>query len=506
MSSVIKIEKLSESTLRVYSDDFGIENELADYFSFYAPNYRFMPKFKAKIWDGKIRQYDVHRKTLPNGLLEYVKDFANKNDYAVDVANDIRPAHETISLEELREFVKSLDIHTRGNPIDLRDYQIDAIHKALNREKLLALSPTSSGKSAIIYTAIRHHLEHNRRIILVVPTTSLVNQMFSDFEDYSSANGWDVDANCHMLYSGKIKVFDKPVLITTWQTIHSISKSKSKEISDFYASWDVYIGDEAHRFASDSLQKISNRMINARYRLGTTGTIQDEKVSKLILEGSFGPVYRVITTKQLMDQNQVVNLKIKCITLKYDEETCKLMKNADYQQELDYLVTNAKRNTFIAKLAKATKGNTLILFQFVEKQGKPLYRELQDICEDRKVFYISGETKTDERESIRHEMENVTDAIIVASYQTTSTGINIPSIENVIFASPSKSKIRNLQSIGRGLRLRAGKDSCTLYDISDDMSHRKHINSTLKHYQERIKIYAEEEFEFSLVTVNFSSH
>ena len=501
--SVINVKKLNESTLIVTSEDLGIEQEINDFFTFDIPGAKFMPAYKAKLFDGKARLFNLYKKTLPYGLYEYLLKFAADREYPVD--SSVVVDKDEVTREQIEKFCHSLNIHSRGKKIDIRDYQIEAVYQAISRGRLLALSPTSSGKSAIIYCYVRWHLEKNRRVILMVPTTSLVTQMFSDFADYASETEWRADENCHMLYSGQIKQFDKPVLITTWQSIHALSKKKTKEVTDFYKSWDVYIGDEAHKFASNSLLQISNKLINAKYRLGTTGTLQDAKVSKLSLEGSFGSVYKVITTKELMDRGQVVQLNIKCLVLDYDEELKKNFKKVDYQTELDYLVTNEKRNKFIAKLAKASKGNTLILFNFVQKHGKPLYNLVKEICEEgRPIFYISGEVSVNEREYIRKTLETHTDAILVASYATLSTGINLPSIENIIFASPSKSKIRNLQSIGRGLRLKEGKTSCTLYDIADNLSTKSKMNYSMIHFKERLEQYQNESFNFSIKKIDFS--
>lgn len=494
----IYIDKLNEATLRVTSDDIGIEQELSEHFSFFVPGYKFMPMYRNKIWDGKARLYDFYRKKIAYGLYDYIKSFAKANEYEVVDVAEIQPKTETVSREALTEFIKNLKMHSRGEPIELRDYQFEAIYNAINRKKVLTIAPTSAGKSAIIYVVIRYLTQFDHKVALVVPTTSLVSQMFSDFEDYSSANKWDVDEHCHQFMGGKEKRFDKPVLISTWQSIHALAKNKTHDIEAFYKTWTVYIGDEAHKFASASLQKISERLVNAEYRIGTTGTVQDDKSTKLSLEGCFGPAYRVITTKQLMDNKQVVQLKIKCLMLSYPQEIRKLMNKADYQSELDYVVSHPYRNKFIAKLAATREGNTLVLFNFVDKHGKPLYEKIKALAKGRKVFYVSGEVSADEREAIRHEVDKYDDAIIVASLATFSTGINIPSIEHIIFAHPTKSKIRNLQSIGRGLRLRKGKTHCTLYDIADDMSHKGKPNHVLGHFNLRLETYSEEQFEFDL--------
>jgi len=491
----ITIEKRDEATLFVSSDDYGIEQELNEFFTFDVPGARFMPAFKNKIWDGKARMYDIRRKTLPVGLADYVRLFADKNEYPViDKTFDER---DNLTTEEVQKFVDSLNLHTGGRKIALRDYQVEAIRHAINHNGGLLLSPTSSGKSAIIYCYVRWHLRYNRRIILMVPTTSLVEQMFSDFDDYSSEDEWDVNEHVHKLYGGQEKSFDLPVLITTWQSIHSITKKDAK--SKLLDAWDVYIGDEAHLFASKSILEIATKLRRAKYRLGTTGTLQDAKVSKLTLEGSFGPVHVVTTTRELMDRGQVTNLKITTLVLEYPIEERKLVKKVEYRQELDFIIGHKRRLAFTAKLAKACKGNTLVLFEFVEKHGKPLHKLIREVCgEDRPLFYISGEVSVDERERIRQVLNTHNDAIVVASFKTLSTGVNIPSIENIIFASPGKSKIRNLQSIGRGLRLKDGKEMCRLFDIADDLSTNSKGNFSLNHMKARLEQYREEQLEFSI--------
>ena len=191
------------------------------------------------------------------------------------------------------------------------------------------------------------------------------------------------------------------------------------------------------------------------------------------------------------------------IILKYNEDIRKERKNKTYQEEMDWLVANEKRNKFIRNLAIKSSGNTLVLFQYVEKHGKILYELIKEKAHsERKVFFVYGGTDTTDREAIRHITEGESDAIIIASYGTFSTGINIPSLENVIFASPTKSKIRNLQSIGRGLRLKSGKTQCNLFDIADDLHWKSWKNHTLNHAAERYKTYAEEEFTIKIVEVD----
>ena len=179
-----------------------------------------------------------------------------------------------------------------------------------------------------------------------------------------------------------------------------------------------------------------------------------------------------------------------------------MVANGKYQDEIDYLVSSKSRNNFIKNLALKLKGNTLVLFQLVEKHGKDLHKLIEDKAENnRKVFYIYGGVETEEREKARAIVEKENNAIIVASYGTFSTGINIRNLHNIVFASPSKSRIRNLQSIGRGLRLKDNDSNATLYDISDDLTHNEKENYTLSHFRERINIYNEEDFNYEIHNV-----
>ncbi len=491
---MLTIEKLDEVYMRVFGDP-SIEQELCDFFTYEYPGARFTPQYRARLWDGKVRLYDQVRKTLYIGLLNYVEQFCERNNYQLNVNSEITTSNG-ITAEEIYSYAKSLTPYGRGKPIEIRDYQVEAVKTALDRERTLLLSPTASGKSFIIYTAMRWHVERNRKCIIIVPTTSLVEQLYADFEDYSTANEWKVSAHCQKLYSGFSKDFTKDVLITTWQSVYLQPKA-------WFRQFNVIFGDEAHQFKAKSLTTVMEKMDNIRYRIGTTGTLDNKKVHRLVLEGMFGPVHRVTTTKALMESERLAQLNITCLVLKYNEEIRKARKNNTYQEEMDWLVANEQRNKFIRNLAVKSRGNTLVLFQYVEKHGQVLFDMIKDkVHTERKVFFVHGGVDTADRESIRHITEGEDDAIIIASFGTFSTGINIPSIENIIFASPSKSKIRNLQSIGRGLRLKDGKDTCNLYDLADDLHWKSWKNHTLNHAAERYKTYAEEQFDVKLVEVN----
>lgn len=490
---MIKILKKNEVYLRVECEP-GIAQELSDHFCFDAPGAKFHPLVRNKLWDGKIRLFSMMTKELYVGLLHYLEHFAEVNNYKIDYEQYVQTS-DPVTLEKVKEFVDGLNISLPGSST-IRDYQIDAIYRAISDGRRLLLSPTGSGKSLIIYCLLRWNEQFGRKQLILVPTTSLVEQMYSDFQSYSQNNDWKVSYNCSRIYSGHSKENLLPVVISTWQSVYELPKK-------FFEEYQVVYGDEAHLFKAKSLTSIMHKMSKTPYRIGTTGTLDGTKTHKLVLEGIFGPVYKVTTTKALMDSSQLAELKIFGIILNYTDGIKKNNKELKYQEEMDWLVQYEPRNRFIRNLALKQKGNTLVLFQFVEKHGKNLYEMTQNKAEsNRMVSFVYGGTDTEQREQIRALTEKQDDAIIIASYGTFSTGINIRNLHNIIFASPSKSRIRNLQSIGRGLRLGDQKISCNLYDIGDDMTWKTRKNYTLLHMIERIKIYNDEHFDYKLIKVD----
>ncbi len=489
-SNLIIIEKKNEVYITVDCES-DVQREISEFFTFYVPGYKFMPAYRTRMWDGKIRLFSQKTKEIYFGLYPYIKAFAEERGYNIVAAKDV-DIDNKVDKDVVTKFSNSL-----GQKFEARDYQIDAIFHSLKRNRTLLVSPTASGKSFIIYSLIRYYTHLikenvNNRILLIVPTTSLVEQMYTDFESY----GWNVKKYCHRLYSGYSNQTDKKVLISTWQSLYKLPKS-------YFEQFGCVFGDEAHLFKSKSLTEIMTKLIDCKYRIGLTGTLDGAHTHKLVLEGLFGAVNKVTTTKKLMDKKQLSNLAVRCLILKHSDANCKIISKGKYQDEIDYLVGSTSRNNFIRNLALKLKGNTLILFQLVEKHGKNLHKIIQEKAEEkRKIFYIYGGVETEEREKARAIVENESDAIIVASYGTFSTGINIKNLHNIIFASPSKSRIRNLQSIGRGLRLGDNKVNATLYDIADDLIYKTKENYTLKHFQERINIYNEEEFDYEIHNIN----
>ena len=494
---MIKVTKRDEAYLKI-DTDLSTSQELNDYFAFDVPGARFMPTYKSRMWDGKARLYNMYRQELYVGLLPYLKEFAKTLEYKIEV--DIPGIGDPVSTQYVENFAKNLKLQSGGKDIEIRDYQIEAVRHTINEGRSLLLSPTASGKSLIIYSLMRYHQHLGRKQLIIVPTTSLVEQMYGDFQDYATADAWKVSENCHRIYGGKEKSNEYPITISTWQSIYKFPKS-------WFEQFDVVYGDEAHNFKAKSLTTILDKCVNAPYRIGTTGTLDGTKTHKLVLEGIFGEVKKVITTKKLMDDKSVASLAITCLLLGYSDQERQAVKKMTYQEEMDWIVSNPKRNNFIRNLCVSQKGNTLVLFQFVEKHGKVLTDLIKEKVKDgRSVFFVHGGTDTEQREKIRALTETSDDAIIIASYGTFSTGINIRNLHQIVFASPSKSRIRNLQSIGRGLRKGDNKTSCELFDIGDDLSWKSKKNYTLGHMVERVKIYNEEGFEYKMVKVPISGN
>ena len=481
----ITIRKKNEVYVTVKTEPH-ISQELSDLFTFDVPGAKFMPQYRSKYWDGKIRLFSPATGEVYVGLVDKIVNWARKSEYSLEFEDNKHygtPFEENaiISREGVKEYMTRISKHKP------RNYQVDAVYDALKYNRKLLVSPTASGKSLMIYAVVRYFVETKKKVLLVVPTTSLVEQMFKDFEDY----GWNAEDYCHRIYSGKEKTNEFPVTITTWQSIYKLKRP-------FFKDFDVAIGDEAHLFKSKSLVSIMTKMDSAKYRYGFTGTLDGSQTHKWVLEGLFGPSYKVTQTKELIDKGHLSKLQIRVLLMKHNAQ-----KFDTYEDELQYIIGHAKRNNFIKNLALDLKGNSLILFSRVATHGEILYESINSSVKgSRKVFYVHGGVEAEERERIREITENENNAIIVASYGTFSTGINIKRLHNVIFASPSKSRVRNLQSIGRVLRKGDGKLKAVLYDIADDITYQHRKNYTLNHLIERIKIYNEEKFNYEIIQVS----
>ena len=482
----VTLTKFNEVYLRIKCEP-SVARELSEFFTFEVPNAKFMPSVRNRLWDGKIRLFSPGTGKIYLGLLPYVRKFLAEQGHKIQYDSSLIPPQK-FDKEITTKFVRSLEKGT----FRARDYQIDAIHNILESDRGLILSPTGSGKSFIIYALVRYYLKtlNDKKILIIVPTTNLVEQMYGDFADY----GWFPDEHCHKLYAGSDKNTAREVVISTWQSIYKLDK---KYFSQFGA---VFV-DECHLAKAKSLTGIMTKLHDCQYRIGTTGTLDGSEIHQLVLEGLFAKHKEVTTTAQLVKQKYLSNLNIRCLVLDHIKTN---KRQRTYQEEMEYLSKSPARNNFICKLALTLEGNTLILAQYI-KQLETLTLALTDHTKDRKIFFVYGATEAVERDKIRGIVEEENDAIIVASYGVFSMGINIKRLHNIIFASPYKSQIKVLQSIGRGLRLTKDKTECNLFDIADDLCYNNKSNYTLKHFEERILIYSQQEFDYEIIPVKLKS-
>ena len=479
----VHLQHINSVHCKVVTDP-SILMEIADHFTFFAENYRFSPKYKSRVWDGKIRLLNRLTATVYAGLARHIKKFCDERGYGFTYDPEFQ--HDSVSVSETMDFIESLNLPEHIQP---RDYQIKSVIKCLRSKRRTLLSPTSSGKSLMIYMISQWY---KKKTLIVVPTIGLVTQMANDFRAYG------YKGTMHVSTDGlsKSNNIEEDIVITTWQ---SMDNGKTKMPKQWYQQFEVVVGDEAHTCKAATLVKILTNLDNCQYRFGTTGTLDDLPLNRITIEGLFGPQYQVVTTKDLMESGHVSNLRIKCIVLKYTPEVCKDMNGKTYQEEIDFIINNDERTKFIKNLALSLKGNKLVFFRVIS-HGQAISDSIRD-SGTTNVFYIDGGVSGMDREAIRIAVEDEENAIIVASLGTTSTGVSINKLHHMIAASPSKSKIKVLQSIGRMLRKHTSKQEAILYDIVDDLTHKNQANFTFKHFIDRTKIYEKENFDFKIYTV-----
>lgn len=483
--SQIHITKDTESYIKIKCEP-EISREICDKFTYWVDGYKFMPSFKQGWFDGKIRLFNRKTCQILSGLRTEVEEFAKDKNYQISYGSNF--ASQEFSQIEAFEFIKSLNLPKKFTP---REHQIRAFIKAVRTKRMLMLSPTNSGKSLIIYLLIQYY--KTKKIMLIVPDTTLVHQMKADLVEYGAD-----EREIHSIYAGQNKFLDRRVTISTWQSLMNVKND------EYFEKYDVIIGDEAHVQKSTEVKKVITKCVNAEYRFGTTGSVNDIKLNRAVLTGLFGPFYQVTTNKILIDKGISADLSVKGIVLKYSHEDRRLVSTMEWSEELDWIVTNPKRNSFIKNLALSQKGNTVIMVKFKEKHGKVLFDQLEAATSDRKIYYISGDDDAKERHELKAVLEKEVDAIIVASEGVFSRGVSVKALHNLIKASPSKGKELTLQSLGRMLRVSETKSKATLFDIGDDLSFLGKVNTTLRHYFIRMKIYKEEKFKIKVYDVDVS--
>lgn len=480
----VKIQKLNETWFHIEAPPHILKG-LSDHFSFEVENLHHIRRQnpRLKFWDGKIRLFRQKEKLLPYGLLKEALQWIREQECEIDYE---APA-ASVPVVKFDKALYTELVEKAG--LTFASDQEKAIQQCLKQQKLLLLSPTASGKSFIIY-CVQQHIQ--RPTLIIVPTVQLVDQMEKDFLSY----GFNNDANCiHKLCYGEPRGFhvrDSDIVVGTWQTLRKLPK-------EFFEQFEVLFGDEVHELEAGEPASVIQHCVNAYYKIGTSGTLRNTKMNMLALQGLFGPVFRAVTTKELMEKGRVAGLKINILVLKYPDKTRELFwkQNPKYEDELQFLFGSLARNTFLTNLVHSLKKNTLVLFQRKEAHGKPLFDLIKEDS-GRQYSYVDGDVARAKREEVRGIFEQRDDCTAVASFGTFRRGINIKNLHNLVFASPIKTEITTLQSIGRGLRLNSNKTRAILWDIVDDLSFKGKNNAALGHFYSRMQAYIAEGFEYEI--------
>lgn len=469
--------------------------ELRDYFSFEADGYKFNPKFRYGQWDGRIRLLD-YNKMLPYGLVSQMRKFADQFDYHLWIDPKISEKEE-LDPKQFECWLSELDIYSGPTKIEPHWYQKEAVLTGLTNRRSILNLPTSAGKSLIQALLARYYVEnYEGKVLILVPTTALVDQMINDFVDYRLFN----KQNMLGIRSGTARDSDAMIYVSTYQT--AIKQGK-----EWFHQFGMFMNDECHLATGKSISTIIEGLTNCMFKFGLSGSLKDGKANLMQYMGLFGDIFRPVSTSQLMEEGQVTDLKINSIFLRYPDDFTVKMKGKDYQTEIKVITKADRRNKWIAnlavKLAKKDE-NVFLMFKNIE-HGKKLVEMVKE-AGGKDVHYVSGEVTTEVRNALKVMAENGKGIIVVASYGVFSTGISVKNLHHIIFAHPVKSKIIVLQTIGRVLRKHDSKSVAQVWDIIDDMgvkpksaSAKKkyvHLNYALKHALERIQRYADEKFNY----------
>lgn len=492
----VLITKLNESAVEIDASEDILHN-IYTMFSEYVAGFQFAPTYKARRWDGKIHLFNMKTQSLPIGLMGTLTKFFEKTGTTYELTGfRYDEFKEELNEEEYKAIIAD---NMKNCEFTIRDYQDKAVRAALENHRGILLSCTSSGKSLMLFNIIKTILKKNfKKVLLIVPNIMLVDQMYDDFADY----GWEnIEENVERLGGGHEACFDKPVLISTWQSL------QNKE-DDFFEQFDGVFVDETHGVRGDVLTKIIKLCTNARMKIGTTGTLPTDKADNLKIKAVLGDVIFELKSKELIDLGVLTKIKIANMILKYPDEFIKKHKGRNYNEEVRMVESYENRNIAFKKILDHTDKthNILVLMNHIKH-----IKDIKEWCEknypDRKVSIITGEVKATDRSEIRTNIENEEGTILLASFQTCSTGINMPKLHEVVLYSNSKSKIKVLQSIGRGLRKHKTKNQIILYDLVDDLSYKTKTgkvveNYLVKHWHERMTYYKEQEFPTITTTIN----
>lgn len=490
-ANTLYIYPVNETHIQLDGDQ-GMLMDIHEYMSFEVPGAQWTTAYINKMWDGKIRLLDGRSFKIYKGLLPYLEILAEAREWNVDKDPTLIVSNEKF---DAKTFCDSLNLTKVPH-----DFQYEAIQRAVDENRATFISPTSSGKSLIIYCLARYYLKRmfddGKKILVTEPTTRLVKQMLVEWQAYCPS--FPIDKLVHQIYDGATKETNKPIIISTWQALY-------EQKAPYFKQYGVIMVDEAHGIKANEMKGLLEKSVSCKYRFGFTGTLDELECNRLVIEGLTGPAIQVAKTKELMKRGIISELTVHCMILKYPDYIREQNKKLKWQGEVDFIVNCRARNDFIANLVAACKpgDNTLILTEYHDKKKHCdiLKEVIQRKCPNKKIIIVHGKTKEDSEE-VRKYMENNTDVVLIATFGVFSTGVSINNIQNLIFATFSKSVIKVLQSLGRGLRLDGKTNTIQAFDIVDDFGNKGLRNHLIKHFFERIKIYLKEGFVYKTHNIN----
>lgn len=490
---MIRITKFNEVYCQLDADTYT-KNKLVRLFRIEEPGYYFNPKYKAGFWDGRRQLYNGGN-YIYTGLVPMVIKWANKNNIEVQDNSKII-FNPDDKIEYIKEKVKELKL-----PFEPRDYQIESVAKCISFNKCAVSSPTSSGKSLIIYMIARlvqQMKTAKSKMVIIVPSRILVKQMYDDFASYSkNDDSWNVEDNCVRISGDFIKDFSKEIIITTYQSLINVDES-------FFPKIECLFLDECHgaqSYSSDKAKRlhiILNQCTNSRYRFGFTGTFPDEMLFRTTLLKYFVNKFEATDYGELLENNWISNFSINVIKLHH-----LVNKNGQqYRDELNFIYEDKRRNEFLKKLLLKNKKNQLVLFKEVKQHANKFY---QSLIEDprfkgKHIILLDGDSKVKERDKVKEYIANENDVILLATYKLLGTGWSVNNLHNIIFAAPLKSKQTILQSIGRGLRLLSNSEkNCQIWDIVDKFLYN---NTLYTQWKERQRAYESVKFNMKIFDID----
>lgn len=475
-----------ECNCKITGLDASTRKTLVNKFKYKVPGAFFMPAYKLGRWDGMVSFFQMGGSTYIN-LLPEIIPILEKEGYSLDLQDQRQYQHnitfEPVTENSYEDFIWPEGHPVAGQPIQLRDYQVEVINGFLNEQQSIQEVATGAGKT-LITAVLSHRCEGYGRTLVIVPNKSLVTQTEEDYINM----GLDVG-----VFFGDRKEFDKTHTICTWQSLGSLmKKTKAKEanitIQEFVEGVVAVIVDEAHGAKADLLKELmTGPLAHIPIRWGLTGTIPKEPMDQVSLLVSIGHVTNDISSKVLQDKGVLANCHVNIVQM------VDIKEYANYQSELKYLLSDEDRQSYMARLIAqiADSGNTLVLIDRVAA-GKDLVNKIGD-----DAVFISGSMKNDKRKEHYDEVKTSDGKIIVATYGVAAVGINIPRIFNLVLIEPGKSFVRVIQSIGRGVRKAEDKDFVQVWDITST------AKFAMRHLTQRKKFYKEKSFPFTLEKVDW---